>query len=88
MMANGAATQPLAAIFKSPRLHAGLPYLGMSVGMVASSIVSEVGHIPGLKECALSLKFNKDACDKAYEGWLKFSFAEKGMKMMPSLGAR
>jgi hypothetical protein len=80
-----------------------IPYLGMSVGMIASNIVHEIGHFPGLKECALGLGKrgfqqasalvsgsvvpDMKACDKAFEAWTKMSLSEKGHEWAPGLFA-
>ncbi len=82
MAGNHASTQPLAAIL-SPKLHSLLPYLGMSVGMMSSRVFSEVAHFPGLVNCAIH--HVPAECDKAYEAWIKFSFKEKGLEMVPGI---
>ena len=113
MMANGVAAEPLMAVVESKAARFAIPYFGMSVGMVASNITSEVLRMPGLAECAavksgqsikqavtgplvLAVKiYNKtveapakiDACDKAYDAWMKFSFSEKGHEWAPGLFA-
>lgn len=56
MLANGAVAEPLMSMVKDGRLNKRIrPYvnfMGMSAGMVASNIVHELGHWPGLWQCA------------------------------------
>jgi hypothetical protein len=91
MIANGLAAEPLMALIQSPKARVFIPYLGMSVGMMASNLVHEIGHFPHLKECSLELmgmgaaNANGSACDKAYEEWTKLSLAEKGHEWAPGL---
>lgn len=80
MVANGLTSEPLMAVSTS-KLRIFIPYLGMSVGMIASNIVHEVAHIPHLTECALTFT----NCDKAYEAWTKISLKEKGHEWAPGL---
>jgi hypothetical protein len=58
-----------------------IPYLGMTVGLMASNIVHEIGHFPHLTECALK----RTNCDKAYEAWLDYSFKDKVHQWSPGL---
>lgn len=85
MLVNGYTAEPLMAISGSSRTRAFIPYLGMSLGMMASNIIHEVGHFPGLMSCAASLGKNTKVCDEAYQAWVKYSFAEKGHEWAPAL---
>lgn len=91
MIANGLAAEPLMALVQSPKARVFIPYLGMSVGMMASNLVHEIGHFPHLKECSLELmgmgsaSNSGSACDKAYEEWTKLSLSEKGHEWAPGL---
>ncbi len=82
MLANGAATQPFMQMIQqgklNPRLTPFVTYGGMSIGMVASNIVHEIGHWPGLGQCAKELwstqtrnvsKNKYENCDKAAAEW-------------------
>lgn len=84
MLANSGASKPLMSMVEkgkiNPRLAGFIPYLGMSLGMIASNITSEVGHSEGMKACVAQIMgkktttdadTNKDmnACDQAYAKW-------------------
>jgi hypothetical protein len=77
MLANGGSAQALTSMIKNGkvnhRLAPFIPYLGMSLGMVASNIVSEALHSENFKACAMDIAtlkgFHADACDKAYKAW-------------------
>jgi hypothetical protein len=81
IMANGVTSEPLMMVTQSPTLRYFIPYLGMSVGMMASNIVHEIGHFPHLWECAIQ----RTNCDKAYEAWLDYRFSEKWEQWAPGL---
>ncbi|MFN7728656.1 MAG: hypothetical protein ACK5P7_05835 [Bdellovibrio sp.] len=103
MVANGLTSEPLMAVAQTKGAKYFIPYLGMSVGMIASNIVHEIGHFPGLKECALGLGKrglqqatalvggsavpDMKVCDKAFEAWTKMSLSEKGHEWAPGLFA-
>lgn len=59
MVANGVASEPFMNMIRNgklnPRFAHFIVYGGMSIGMMASNIVHEVGHFPGLKQCAIDL---------------------------------
>lgn len=76
MVANGVATEPLAAAMQNGKLHPKLgkfiPFFGMGVGSVASNIVHELGHSPNLWKCAKSLITGTGldaSCDAAAKSW-------------------
>jgi hypothetical protein len=91
MLANSGASQPLMSMIQNgklnPRLAPFIPYLGMSLGMIASNITSEAGHSKGFKDCAVQIATGKSptdnnnqqsaapstasACDSAYQEWTK-----------------
>lgn len=81
MVANGLAAEPIMMMTQSKALRIFIPYLGMSVGMMASNVVHEIGHFPHLMECALKRK----NCDKAYEAWLDYRFDDKAHQWNPGL---
>jgi len=81
IVANGLAAEPLLMVIQNKTFRYFIPYLGMTVGLMASNIVHEIGHFPHLKECALK-RLN---CDKAYEAWLDYRFKDKQHEWMPSL---
>jgi len=81
IVANGLAAEPLMMVVQNKTLRYFVPYLGMTVGLMASNIVHEVGHFPHLTECALQ-RLN---CDKAYEAWLDYSFKDKSHQWAPGL---
>ena len=83
MVGNGLAAQPLASLANSPKMRFFIGSLGMTVGMTASKIVSEIGHFPGLRECALH--HDSNSCDKAYAAWIQFKFKDQAINMIPSL---
>lgn len=85
MQANGFVSQPLMAIGTSARTRVFIPYLGMTAGMMASNIVHEVAHVPGLMKCAASVGTNAKACDEAYEAWLKTDMIDKLNEWAPQL---
>lgn len=101
MVANGLTSEPLMAVAQSRGARYFIPYLGMSVGMIASNIVHEIGHFPGLKECAVGMGrravqkagqavaggelADMKDCDKAFEAWSKMSLSEKGHEWAPGL---
>lgn len=53
-----------------PRFHFLGPYLGMAMGLTASSMISSFWHDPTIQMCAQSHLKNKEACQKAYNGWV------------------
>lgn len=55
---------------RDPRLHFLGPYLGMAMGMTASSFISGFWHDPFIQACAKSHLKDKDSCQKAYNGWV------------------
>lgn len=78
MVANGAAAEPFMHMIQNgklnPRFAPFINYAGMSVGMVASNIVHEIGHWPGLAQCAKDLwsksqNPNYKNCDQAASAW-------------------
>ncbi len=87
MVANGLASEPLMALTQSRSARAFIPYLGMSVGMTASTLVHEIGSFPGITKCALSLSLVPKACDEAYAAWIKFDETEKGHEFAAQLFA-
>jgi hypothetical protein len=64
MLANSGASQPLLSMIQNgklnPRLAPFIPYLGMSLGMIASNITSEAGHSKGFKACAAEVITGKN----------------------------
>lgn len=73
----------------SRRLSLFIPYLSMTVGMMASNIVHEVGHFPHFQECiAEKLRignYEGDVCDKAYRAWVDYSVEDKLDEWAPML---
>lgn len=53
-----------------PRFHFLGPYLGMAMGMTASSMISSFWHDPTIQSCARSHLSDREACQKAYNGWV------------------
>lgn len=91
MIANGVVSEPLMAAMESKRLRHFVPYMGMSVGMIASNIVHEVGHFPYLLQCAKeSMGFKPagqepDACEKAYQAWIEYDMTDTLHEWAPGL---
>ncbi len=83
IVANGLAAEPLMMVTTNPTLRTFIPYMGMSVGMIASNIVHEIGHFPHLTECALERK----NCDKAYEAWLDYDSTSTLANWTPGLAS-
>jgi hypothetical protein len=93
MVTNGLVSQPLMSMMMSRGwekkgvgqrvLMKSVPYLGMSAGMVASHIVSEIGNFPGLQKCFLTR--SAEACDEAHKAWVELNFKKKGLELVPSL---
>lgn len=82
MMANGIVAEPLMAITKSDALRPFIPYLGMTVGMIASNVVHEVGMIvPQMVECAKT----GQKCEEAYKIFTSAGVSEKFNEWMPNL---
>lgn len=77
MVANGIASEPFLNMIRNGKLNRRfapfIVYGGMSIGMMASNIVHEVGHWPGLKKCAMDLFRVTDykKCDEAMNHWIE-----------------
>lgn len=77
MLANGASSQAMMSMLEKGKVNRRLapfvPYLGMSLGMIASNITSEALHSDNFKACAMDIAtlkgFHADACDKAAKAW-------------------
>lgn len=73
----------------SRRLSLFIPYLSMTVGMMASNIIHEVGHFPHFKECIAEKmrlgNYEGDVCDKAYRAWVDYSVEDKLDEWAPML---
>ena len=77
ILANDSSSHALASMIEkgkvSHRLAPFIPYLGMSLGMIASNITSEALHSKDFKACAMDIAtgkgFHAEACDKAYKAW-------------------
>ncbi len=79
-IASGASTGPFQNLILNNKLNPKImPYLGyggMGIGMIASNIVGEIGHTPGLAQCAYDLLHmstrnghNLKICDEAQKAW-------------------
>lgn len=86
MLASGAAQKPLSMFLKSPKAIARIPYLGMSVGMIASQLTTEV--LNAFRECGKELMDSKSVkksypiCQKNYN---ELVMTDKIIDMAPSL---
>jgi hypothetical protein len=73
----------------SHRLSLFIPYLSMTVGMMASNVIHEVGHFPHFKECIAEKvrlgNYEGDICDKAYRAWVDYSVEDKVDEWVPML---
>ncbi len=80
LIATGASTGPFSNMIMNgklnPKLAPFVGYAGMGVGTVAQNIVSEVGHMPGLQQCAkdlwnMSTRSGKkfQGCDESHKAW-------------------
>lgn len=101
LISAGLVAEPLMAMIKdraesgrmsptlSHRLSLFIPYLSMTVGMMASNVIHEVGHFPHFKECiAEKLRignYEGDVCDKAYRAWVDYSVEDKLDEWAPML---
>jgi hypothetical protein len=86
MMAAGASGYALQRMTTKKALMPYIPYMSMSIGMIASNIVHEIGHFPGLVKCLASLKIAKAACDEAYKHWTtQYNVVEKLHEWAPGL---
>lgn len=94
MYANGVASPLLMSVFdKSNGLQKAVPYLGMSVGLIASNIVHEVEAIMHgkLERCLMDLDAQMKNpnqlltnCDRAYESWSNYG-VDKLQELFPSV---
>lgn len=71
MAANGITAEPLQEVIRNRKLHHFLPYFGMSTGMMASNVVSDLWNSQSLRTCAKSWleksRESQEACDKAWD---------------------
>ncbi len=74
------------------RMKGFVPYLGMSVGFLASSLMNEVANFDQLKKCvaALKVRINQEekyaTCERAYDSWNEAGL-EKMQQYAPTIMA-
>lgn len=91
MLANSWATAPLQAMLEpGSKLRPFIPYMGMTVGMMASNIVAELAHFSETKKCVADLNTRiaeakkYESCQKAFDSMTDFTI-EKLHEWAPGL---
>ncbi len=91
MLANSWATAPLQAMLEpGSKLTPFIPYMGMTVGMMASNIVGELAHFSETKKCVADLNARiteakkYESCQKAFDSMTDYSI-EKLHEWAPGL---
>lgn len=81
--ANHKFTKAWMQILPNPKLHHLGSYLGMAMGMTASSLISGFWNDPNIQGCAKSYLKDKDTCQKAYNSWV---LSGKINELAPAIG--
>jgi hypothetical protein len=86
MLASGSVQKPLSMFLKSPKAISRIPYLGMSVGMIASHLTTEV--LNAFRECGNEL-MNSKSVKKSYpvcqRNYNELVLTDKIIDMAPGL---
>lgn len=88
MVANGAVSKSIGALSSSTTLRHFIPYLGMTAGMLTSSIVGELIADPDFGKCVKHLMTPKPvadrakSCDVLYKNWV---LSRKLLQYVPGL---